>query len=370
MFRTIISRCAQLQKHASTLKTGFITRSAEFSASRHVNAPFLRSLSTDASAGATEGSATSGSTSKRPMPNVVVPPPAYLRHRNQRVEMPYPRGQAWGQSLVTNEELPQPQGVWQSISRRTGVLAIKLGMMQCYDAHGERRAMTVVQVDDCQVLDVNPKLTKRGFVTMQLGAKNRKEKNVPKPLLGHFHRARVAPKQHIASFQVTPDAILPIGWKLDARHFKVGQYVDVRGITTGKGFQGAMKRHGFGGLRASHGVSISHRSHGSTGQRQDPGHVFKNKRMAGHMGCNTITVQNLRIFRIDPERNLIWLMGAVPGFAGNAIEIRDAVKRPFPSAQDAPPFPTFVAPALDKKEIQEVAKEQLGEDPFVSGRVI
>jgi len=220
-----------------------------------------------------------------------------------------------------------------------------------------------------QVLDVNPQVsTRRHTQTMSLGAVNRKEKNVTKPMLGHFHRARVAPKQFIRSIEVTPDAVLPVGWKIDARHFVAGQFVDVTGNTTGKGFQGGMKRWGFGGLFASHGVSVSHRSIGSTGMRQDPGRVFKNKMMPGHMGCENRTTQNLRVFKVDPRRNVIFVIGSVPGQDEHELIVTDAVKRPF-NPDSPPPFPTFVAPADDALAEVVMPDSLLGPDPFAGGAV-
>uniref|UniRef100_A0A7S0YPU0 Large ribosomal subunit protein uL3c n=1 Tax=Hemiselmis tepida TaxID=464990 RepID=A0A7S0YPU0_9CRYP len=165
-----------------------------------------------------------------------------------------------------------------------------------------------------------------GYVALQLGAGEAKAKRTPKALRGHFAKAKVAPKRKLVEFRVPEDALIEIGAELTADHFVPGQKVDVAGISIGKGFAGAMKRHNFGGLRASHGVSISHRSHGSTGQCQDPGKVFKGKKMAGHMGAARVTTQNIEVVRVDVDRGIVLVKGAVPGSAGGWVELRDAIK--------------------------------------------
>jgi large subunit ribosomal protein L3 len=175
-----------------------------------------------------------------------------------------------------------------------------------------------------------------------MGAGKRRPQRTTQPMRGHFAAAKVEPKKKLAEFRVEADHLIPVGAELTADHFVAGQFVDVTGTSIGKGFAGAMKRHKFGGLRASHGVSVSHRSHGSTGGRQDPGKVFKNKRMAGHMGDVTVTTQNLRVVRADPERGLLLVEGAVPGAKGGWILVRDAVKRPLPA--DAPKPGKFRTP--------------------------
>lgn len=273
-------------------------------------------MSTEVKSESAEPSSGAASASAQPVENVEFPLPPYMKHRHERRPMPTSRGEAWGQILVSNKDLPVPTGQWTPQSRRVGALGKKLGMLQLWDAHGVQRAMTVIQLDECQVLDVNPAASSKGLLSVQLGCTNKKEKNVTKPLLGHFHKARVHPKQYVASLPATSNALLPVGWKIDARHFVAGQYLDITGITTGKGFAGVMKRHNFGGLRATHGVSVSHRSHGATGMRQDPGHVFKGKEMAGHMGVDRITQQNVRLFKVEPKRNLLFVIGQVPGHAG------------------------------------------------------
>jgi large subunit ribosomal protein L3 len=181
-----------------------------------------------------------------------------------------------------------------------------------------------------------------GYVAVQLGAGTAKAKNVAKPQRGHFGKAEVEPKARVAEFRVAEDALLDVGATLSADHFAVGQYVDIQGVTQGKGFAGGMKRWGFGGLRATHGVSVSHRSLGSTGQRQDPGRVFKNKKMAGHMGAKNRTQQNLEVVRTDVERGLIFVKGSVPGHKGGWLLVKDAVKVARP---DTAPYPAGIRQA-------------------------
>jgi len=222
---------------------------------------------------------------------------------------------------------------------RTGVLAEKLGMTRVFDADGSHVPVSVLRVRDCEVVAVR-RPDKDGYAAVQVGIGRAKAKNVTKPMRGHFAKAKVEPKAKLAEFRVSEDAVLDPGTPLSAGHFVVGQYVDVCGTSIGKGFAGAMKRWGFGGLRASHGVSISHRSHGSTGQSQDPGRVFKGKKMAGHMGNRRVTVQNLEVIGIDQERGLILVKGAVPGARGGYVRVTDAIKRALP--QDAP-YPAGVA---------------------------
>lgn len=218
---------------------------------------------------------------------------------------------------------------------RTGLLAKKIGMTRIIRENGEMVPVSVLHVENCQVTAVRTQ-DKDGYTAVQLGAGFRKEKNISKALRGHLAKANVEAKMKLGEFRVSDDALLDLGAELSAEHFIPGQLVDVAGVTTGKGFAGAMKRHGFAGLRASHGVSLSHRSHGSTGQRQDPGKVFKGKKMAGHMGATRITAQNLEIIAVDGEDNLIMVKGAVPGHRGTWLEIRDAVKA---GAQKDLPFP-------------------------------
>ncbi len=208
---------------------------------------------------------------------------------------------------------------------RTGVIAKKVGMTRLFQEDGQHVPVTVLALEDCQVVSVRTAETD-GYVAVQLGAGAAKQKNVNKPQREHFANAKVPLKQRVAEFRVADDAVLEIGSTIAASHFVPGQLVDVAGHTQGKGFAGAMKRWGFAGLRATHGVSLSHRSHGSTGQRQDPGKVFKNKKMAGHMGDRQRTQQNLEIVRTDDERGLIFVKGSVPGAKNSWLMVHDAVK--------------------------------------------
>lgn len=220
---------------------------------------------------------------------------------------------------------------------RTGVIAKKVGMTRLFQDDGRHVPVTVLSLEDCQVVSVKSQ-DRDGYVAVQLGAGAAKPKNVNKPQREHFAKAEVAPKMLMAEFRVADDAILDVGATISANHFVAGQLVDITGHTQGKGFAGAMKRWGFGGMRATHGVSISHRAHGSTGQRQDPGKVFKNKKMAGHMGDRQRTQQNLEVVRTDEARGLIFVKGSVPGSKGGWLMVRDAVKvdrhadAPYPGA--------------------------------------
>ena len=220
---------------------------------------------------------------------------------------------------------------------RTGLIAKKLGMTRLFKEDGTHVPVTVLQLDDLQVVDV--RTTERdGYTAVQLGAGKAKVKNVSKPNRGHFAKAKVEPKKKLAEFRVADDAVLEVGASLSAAHFVAGQKVDVTGTSKGKGFAGAMKRWNFAGLEASHGVSISHRSHGSTGNRQDPGKVFKNKKMAGHLGSERITTLNLEVAAVDAEKNLLMIRGSVPGGKNEVVLIRDAIKKarhaeaPYPAA--------------------------------------
>ena len=208
---------------------------------------------------------------------------------------------------------------------RSGVIAQKVGMTRVYNDAGEHVPVTVLRLDGCQVV-AQRTVEKNGYTAVQLGAGQAKVKNTTKALRGHFAVASVEPKAKLVEFRVTDDNLLDVGTEIKAAHFAAGQLVDVTGTTIGKGFAGAIKRHGFGGLRATHGVSVSHRSHGSTGSRQDPGKVFKNKKMAGHMGQTRVTTQNLEVVSTDEDRGLILIKGAVPGSKGAWIIVRDAVK--------------------------------------------
>jgi large subunit ribosomal protein L3 len=220
---------------------------------------------------------------------------------------------------------------------RTGLIATKLGMTRVFTDAGDHVPVSVLQVDNCQVVAIRTQ-EKDGYTAVQLGVGKAKVKNVTQPMRGHYAKAKVEPKRKLVEFRVSDDALIEVGAELSAAHFVAGQFVDVTGTSIGRGFTGVMRRHNFSGLRATHGVSVSHRSHGSTGQRQDPGKVFKNKKMAGHYGDVRVTTQNLRIVSTDAERGLIMVEGAVPGAPGGYVLIRDAAKRkhakdlPFPAA--------------------------------------
>jgi large subunit ribosomal protein L3 len=212
------------------------------------------------------------------------------------------------------------------MTMRSGVIAKKLGMTRLFLENGTQVPVTVLQVDSLQVV-AQRTADKDGYTAVQLGAGLAKAKRTTAAQRGHFAKAKVEPKRVLAEFRVSPENLIDVGAEITAEHYVPGQYVDIAGTTIGKGFAGAMKRHNFGGLRASHGVSVSHRSHGSTGQRQDPGKVFKGKKMAGHMGDVRVTTQNLTVVRTDVARGLIMIKGAVPGSKGGWVTIKDAVKK-------------------------------------------
>jgi large subunit ribosomal protein L3 len=211
-------------------------------------------------------------------------------------------------------------------------------MTRVFTGDGQHVPVTVLKIDNCQVIDVRTD-EKHGYSALQLGWGAAKVKNVSQPMRGHFARAKVEPKSKVAEFRVSADAVLDVGAEITADHFVAGQHVDVIGTSIGKGFAGAMKRHNFAGLEASHGVSISHRSHGSTGNSQDPGKVWKGKKMAGHMGAARSTTQNLEVVSTDVERGLLLIRGAVPGSKGGFVLVSDALKRPLP---EGVPFPAAV----------------------------
>jgi large subunit ribosomal protein L3 len=220
---------------------------------------------------------------------------------------------------------------------RTGLIAKKLGMTRLFRDDGTHVPVTVLHLDQVQVVATRSQ-EKDGYTAVQLGWGRAKVKNVSKPNKGHFAKAKVEPKKKLVEFRVAEDAVLEPGATLTAAHFVVGQKIDVIGSTKGKGFAGAMKRWNFAGLEASHGVSISHRSHGSTGNRQDPGKTFKNKKMAGHLGVERVTTLNLEVAAVNAEQGLLMVKGAVPGARGEYVLVRDAVKRarhadaPYPAA--------------------------------------
>ncbi|KIT14382.1 50S ribosomal protein L3 [Jannaschia aquimarina] len=212
---------------------------------------------------------------------------------------------------------------------RSGVIAKKVGMTRLFQEDGRQVPVTVLQLDALQVVGQRTS-DQHGYTAIQLGAGTAKAKRVSKAMRGVFSAASVEPKRKVVEFRVDPENLVEVGEEIIADHYFEGQFVDVTGTSIGKGFAGAMKRHNFGGLRASHGVSISHRSHGSTGQCQDPGKVFKGKKMAGHMGAARVTTQNLQVVKTDTDRGLIMVKGAVPGSKGGWVTIKDAVKKPFP----------------------------------------
>ena len=244
---------------------------------------------------------------------------------------------------------------------RTGVIAKKVGMTRLFQADGRHVPVTVLQLDDLQVIG-RREMDRDGYTAVQLGAGKAKAKNVAKPQRTAFGKAEVEPKARVAEFRVDEDALLDVGARISAEHFVAGQMVDVAGVTQGKGFAGAMKRWGFGGLRATHGVSVSHRSHGSTGNRQDPGRVFKNKKMAGHMGARNRTQQNLEIVRTDPIRGLLFVKGSVPGHKGAWLTVSDAIKLP---RHESAPYPAALIEKAKPVEEQEHAPAGLVDEGAV-----
>lgn len=241
---------------------------------------------------------------------------------------------------------------------RTGLLAQKVGMTRRFDDSGAHVPITVLKVDGLHVIDCRT-IERDGYTALQLGWGTRKVKNVSKAMRGHFAKAKVEPRRKLAEFRVTEDALVDVGAELCVSHFIAGQKVDVCGTSIGKGFAGGMKRHGFSGLRASHGVSISHRSLGSTGQCQDPGKVFKGKKMAGQMGNVRVTTQNLVIVDLDTERGLILVRGAVPGSKGGFVRITDAVKR---AAPEGVPFPAGLKSNVAEAVAEDAPVEEVVAD--------
>ena len=230
---------------------------------------------------------------------------------------------------------------------RSGIIAKKIGMTRLFLEDGKQVPVTVLQLDKLQVV-AQRTADAHGYTAVQLGAGTAKAKRTSKAMRGHFAAANVEPKRKIAEFRVDAENLINVGEEITADHYFEGQFVDVCGTSIGKGFAGGMKRHNFGGLRATHGVSISHRSHGSTGQCQDPGKVFKGKKMAGHMGAVRVTTQNLEVVKTDAERGLIMVKGAVPGSKGGWVTVKDAVKKPFPE--------NAILPAALKSAAEAAAK--------------
>jgi large subunit ribosomal protein L3 len=243
---------------------------------------------------------------------------------------------------------------------RTGLLAQKMGMTRLFDEKGAHIPVTVLKVGGCRVVGVRT-ADKDGYTAVQLGFGTAKAKNVSKAMRAHFGKAKSEPAAKVAEFRVSADALLDVGVELSAAHFVSGQFVDVTGVTIGKGFAGAIKRWNFGGLRATHGVSVSHRSHGSTGQRQDPGKVFKGKKMAGHLGVEQVTTLNLKVIAVDEAEGIVMVQGSVPGFEGAYVRIRDAVKKALPAGV---PFPAALRQAssstvaVASEEAPAVTQEQ------------
>jgi large subunit ribosomal protein L3 len=237
---------------------------------------------------------------------------------------------------------------------RTGLIAKKLGMTTVYSEQGEETPVTVLQVEHCQVISQKTK-EKHGYSAVQLGVGKARVKNTSKSLRGHFAKAKVEPKRKLVEFRVAENALVEPGVELVASHFVPGQYVDVTGTTVGKGFAGVMKRWNFRGLEASHGVSVSHRSHGSTGQRQDPGRVFKGKKMAGHMGARRRTQQNLEVVSVNDEQGFIFIRGAVPGSENGFVLVKDSVKK---GNHPKAPFPAGIRKSAEAAPAEQPAAEQ------------
>lgn len=248
---------------------------------------------------------------------------------------------------------------------RSGVIAKKMGMTRLFMEDGKQIPVTVLQLDKLQVVAQRTP-EKDGYTAVQLGAGTAKAKRTSQAMRGHFAAAKVEPKRKVAEFRVDPEAMLNVGEEIIADHYFAGQYVDVAGTSIGKGFAGAMKRHNFGGLRATHGVSISHRSHGSTGQCQDPGKVFKGKKMAGHMGAGRVTMQNLEVVGADVDEGLLLIKGSVPGPKSGWVLIQDAVKK---ALHDDAPKPAGLIELPADDVVEEVAAEAAPETTTETGAV-
>ena len=252
---------------------------------------------------------------------------------------------------------------------RSGVIVQKVGMTRLFTEDGQHVPVTVLKLDNCQVVAQRTE-DKDGYNAVQLGSGFRKVKRTTNAMRGHFAKAKVEPKRKLAEFRVTANNLIDIGAELAANHFLEGQKIDATGVSIGKGFAGAMKRHNFGGLRASHGVSISHRSHGSTGQCQDPGKVFKGKKMAGHMGDTRITTQNLTVVKTDVMRGLIMVKGAVPGSKGGWVLLRDAVKRPLPEGVPMPAAIVELSSPAQETPVDEVPADEVPAGEAVAEEVV
>ncbi|KDD73072.1 ribosomal protein L3 [Helicosporidium sp. ATCC 50920] len=255
-----------------------------------------------------------------------------------------------------SSSFPPAPGPLSPLTRRSGVIAIKAGMTQEWDSWGVRVPLTVLWIDNCQVVQVKSD-EREGYTALQLGCGSKRPKQLTSAVRGHCQAAGVPLKRRLEEFRVTADALLPAGTALGAGWFVPGQYVDVSGTTIGKGFQGGMKRWGFSGQPASHGNSLAHRSMGSTGQNQDPGRVWKGKKMPGHMGNQRRTVQNLQVFCVDAERNLVYVVGQVPGHRGNFVRLSDAVKKAFEEQPQRPMHPLDAARGVSVRQSQ-------GKDPY------
>ncbi len=242
--------------------------------------------------------------------------------------------------------------------RRSGLIAQKLGMSRVFREDGSHVPVTVLHIDNCQVVDQRT-LERDGYSAVQLGAGKAKVRRLGQAMRGHFAKAEVEPKQRVAEFRVSEDALIEIGAQLSPAHFATGQYVDVAGTSIGKGFAGAMKRWGFSGMRASHGVSISHRAHGSTGQCQDPGKVFKGKKMAGHLGAGRVTMQNLEVVGSDVEAGLLLIKGSIPGSKSGWVMVQDAVKK---AAHKDSPIPA----GLIEQPAEEAKPEASADDAAIA----